>query len=465
MRSTEGAIAQGVTIQGLAKRLTVALWLSIFPFLGPVPAASAEEGLWTRQSLTGDWAGFRQAIQDRGLQFSAAYIGEAVGNLSGGIRRGTVYEGRLELDAVADLGKLANWTGATLYANAWITHGRGLSANYVANLNAVSSIEADRAARLYNFWLQQKTADKRFSLRLGQLAADDEFFVSDTAVPFVNSTFGWPAIVGVNLPGGGPSFPLAAPGVRARASLSDSFSLQAAVFSGDPAGAGFGDPLAKNKDGLAFHVTSDVLLLLEAAYATDREQAAAGLPFTLKLGGWAHSGRFPDQRFDAAGRSLADPSGTGVAAARRSDFGVYLVADKLLWRGADNRSVGSFFRLGAAPGDRNLLAWYLDAGVTYQGFRSGDLVGFALSYARVGEAARALDRDFPRFTGVDHLRRDDETVIEVTYMAKLAPWWVLQPDIQFIRHPGTHIASPADASGRTPLRNVLLLALRTTITF
>src|SRR6266853_1779525 len=86
-------------------------------------------------------------------------------------------------------------------------HGRGLSANYLGNnLLTASNIEASRATRLFDLWLQQQLFGGLLSVRAGQIAADDEFIISQYGANFVNSTFGWPAIPAVNAPSGGPAY-------------------------------------------------------------------------------------------------------------------------------------------------------------------------------------------------------------------------------------------------------------------
>jgi hypothetical protein len=45
-------------------------------------------------------------LQKYGVKFAATYIGEALGNPTGGLKRGTVYEGRLNLAVDVDLQKL-----------------------------------------------------------------------------------------------------------------------------------------------------------------------------------------------------------------------------------------------------------------------------------------------------------------------------------------------------------------------
>jgi hypothetical protein len=62
--------------------------------------------------------------------------------------------------------------------------------------------------RNYELWFQQNLLDDKISIRLGQLAADTEFVISDYAALFLNGTFGWPAFMYMNLPGGGPGLPV-----------------------------------------------------------------------------------------------------------------------------------------------------------------------------------------------------------------------------------------------------------------
>jgi hypothetical protein len=59
------------------------------------------------------------------------------------------------------------------------------------------------------------------AIKVGQQAADVEFFDSKTDDLLINGTFGWPAIFGTNLPAGGPAPPIAVPGGRVKAQLSD----------------------------------------------------------------------------------------------------------------------------------------------------------------------------------------------------------------------------------------------------
>ncbi len=180
----------------------------------------------------------------------------------------------------------------------------------------------------------------------------------------------------------------------------------------------------------------------------------------LKTGFWYHSGCFDDQRFDTAGRSLADPASTGVARRHCGNAGGYAVLDQALWRvpGSKERGLNAFVRFGANPFDRNLIGWYLDFGATFKRpltERADDTAGIAFGIARISGRAKALDRDFARL-GASRSVRDYEAVLELTYQAQIAPWLSIQPDLQFIFHPG-------GSSGA--VRDDIVLGVRTIVRF
>jgi porin len=436
----------------------------------PSPAATHEGGLWERDVLAGDFGGQRTALEARGVQFGLNYIGEILGNPTGGVKQGLVYEGRLEASFTLDLDKVAGWTGGLFHVNAYQIHGRGLSANDLGNnLLTVSGIEATRSTRLFDLWLQQDLFDGFLQVRAGQIAADDEFFISQYGAGFVNATFGWPSILAANLPSGGPVDPLATPGLRIRMTPTEGLTLSAAVLNGDPAGPGAGDPQQRDPSGTSFRLNDGAFAIAEGAYAINQGKGASGLPGIYKFGGWYHTGRFLDQRFDGNGLSLANPASSGAAAVHQGNYGIYAIADQMVWREADtaDQGLGVFLRLSGNPGDRNLIDFYTDGGVSYKGLlpeRDDDALKFGVAYARVSNAAADLDRDADRLASPRPVR-DFEIALELSYLAQVTPWWAVQPDIQYIAHPGGNIANPNSPVLIRAIPDALVVGLRTAITF
>ncbi len=243
--------------------------------------------------MTGDWGGARTALSDAGVSFNATYIGETLADVSGGIRRGEVYDARLELVADLDLEKIGGWAGALIHANAYQIHGRSLTQFFVGSGLAVSNIEAHPSTRLYTAWFQQNWFDDRLSIRAGQIAADDEFFIGPTGQNFMNTTFDTFPPAAFNLPSRGPLYPLATPGARLMVKPAENVQFLTAALSGDPAGQHSAiDPQIADDSGMTFNLNGGVFVISELQYQVSQDKDASGLPGVYKLGGWYHSGEF-----------------------------------------------------------------------------------------------------------------------------------------------------------------------------
>lgn len=410
-----------------------------------------------------DPAGKRKRLAQHGITYGSIYTSEVLGNLSGGVRRGALYEGKLEGFIAADLEKLAGLSGLRFFANAFqIHHTSGPRDQHFESLITISNIEATPTTRLSELWLEQKLFDDRFSIRFGQLAADAEFFISDVSQLFISSD--WPTITGVNLPSGGPAYPLATPGLRFKFDPSPQWSMLFAVFNGDP-----GNEATVNRYGTNFRVSDPPLLMAEVQYRYHQDKNSPGLAGTLRLGGWHHFGQFRDLRFDESGISLANPISSGHARLLRETSGIYGVVDQQIYRpaGGDAESgIRIFGRIAATPSDRNLVDFYLDGGIVFAGMVPGrpeDKFGASFLYAHMSDRARAFDRDRIAFTGIGQPLRDYELTFDLTYLAQITPGWSLQPLFQYIVHPGGHVPDPLSAS--RPVKNGALVGVRSTLKF
>ena len=403
------------------------------------------------------------------VQATLTYYGDLFDDAAGGVRPGAGYDGRLGLIIDVDLGEMLGWSGAALHTSIHEIHGTQFSASHLGNLMTVSGIEAHPSIRLFNLWVEQQIGDT-LSVRLGQFTAAQEFLVSPTANLFVNATFGWPALMSSDLPNGGPSYPEATPGVRMALTPSRGLTLRAAVFDGDPAGPGPGDPVQRDPHGLDFRVRDPPFVIAEAVLSrggaasgnTTQEGAAtgaAGLAGSVRLGAWLHAGRFADQgRAVGGGPLVAD----ATPLQHRSDFGVYAVVDQTLWRSPAGRTLAAFARLAAAPSDRNPIDLYADGGFSVAApfaSRPDDAFGVALAFARVSPRLSNLQQEFGPANGTGGPAGDFEMAAEITYQAKISAHWSLQPDLQVIIHPGARI-NPVGHEPPTP--DALVIGARAT---
>ncbi|MGA8155338.1 MAG: carbohydrate porin, partial [Rhodoplanes sp.] len=274
----------------------------------------------TSLPYNGDPTGLRALMAAYGVTFDLFYFNDVLGNVNGGLRRGFIDQGLLEYDMTVDLEKLIGWRGLTFYTNGFLIHNTGqILRDYVGGINSIATIEAMPTGRLSELWVQQSFWNGSASLRAGQLTSDVEFFLAEAALMFLQAD--WP-IMDADLPSFGPIYPLSTPGVRVKVDPNEHISVLAAVFNGDPAGPGEGDPQLRNKYGVNFRLKDPPFVIAEAQFRNNQGKTDTGLATTLKFGAWAHFGKFNDNRLADDGTLLADPDGSGRPLKRRTDNGV-----------------------------------------------------------------------------------------------------------------------------------------------
>ncbi|MDE1900849.1 MAG: carbohydrate porin [Alphaproteobacteria bacterium] len=436
-------------------------------------ASGSDELFGSRsQSALGDMGGLRPWLSRYGTSFNIEETSEILGNVSGGTHQGFDYDGLTQMDLQTDTQAAFGWYGGTFNISALQIHGRNLSADNLQSLQTASGIEADRGLRLWELWYQQKFLDEdRMDVKIGEQSLDTEFMTSQNASLFVNTMFGWPMLPSADMPDGGPAYPLSALGVRVRGRPDNSFTILGGVFNGSPA-----NKSGVNDSGTGFPLDGGTLAIAEIQYAYPALGAmvspdqGATLSGTYKLGFWYDSEDFADMHYDATGQSLANPAGTGDPRMHHGDYGIYAVADQMLWHSEqfDNRSLNIFGRaMGTPQADRNLVNFSLNAGLTLNEplpRRDDDTIGIGMGYANVSSAAAALDRDAALYSpGTYTPVRGGETFVEATYQYQITPWWQLQPDVQYVFNPGAGVAD-ANAPGQR-VGDEAVIGLRTNILF
>jgi porin len=431
----------------------------------PSPSDTSS-GLWERSNLLGDMGGLRTRLAGYGASLSITDVETLLGNVSGGVKQGAAMQGLTTAAVQLDTGKALGLPGGTFNVSALQIHGNNdFSTGYLRAIQTANGNEADNATRLWELWYDQVFSGGRFDIKFGQQSLDQEFIISKYSDLFVNTIAGWPAVPSADLYAGGPTYPLSSLGGRVQVKPTSTVTILAGVFDDNPPGGPFAnDPQSLDAGGTKFNLNTGALFLGEVQFATD---LVAGLPGTYKLGFWYDTGGFPDQAVDQQGLSLASPASDGVAAMHRHNHSIYGVVDQTLWRAKGSaRSLNAFFRVTGAPGDRNLLSFSANGGLTVTDplpGRANDTAGFEFGVAKVSNQAANLNRAATFFSGVNASIRGTETLIELTYQAQVTPWLQVQPDLQFILNPGGGLANPDTLS--TPLRNEVIVGVRSGITF
>jgi porin len=309
-----------------------------------------------------------KALGDTGALFKFNYWGEGFGNFSGGVKRGADYEGLLKIELTLDLQKLVHWDGATLYASMLYLHGEGISGRYVQDYNLLSNIDAYDSPRLFELWFQQTFLQGKFSIRVGQLTTDNDFFVSNNSALFINSAFGTIGTVLHDVVA--PIYPVGSEGVRLHYDISPSFYLQGMAMDDNPGLQNYDD-----KYGTQFgpNRSHGVLAFYEAGYVPDPSPGSSPMGPGYKLGGFFDSQFHPD---------ISD------ATSSHCSYGFYAVVDQPLYVAPGGtkdspEGLSAFTRVSYAPDQRNAVVYYFDAGFNETGLLPGrptDILGAAFSF-------------------------------------------------------------------------------------
>ncbi|KMQ84463.1 porin b carbohydrate-selective [Lasius niger] len=422
-----------------------------------------------RGEMLGSLFGVRNVLDHFGIKFGVMDIEEVWGNPTGGgpsqaegspvwggdgrgSSQSASYVGVTMLSLQADLKKTIGPKMGTFNISALQIRGRSLSQDHLGVFNPISGQEADRSFRLFELWYQQPFFHDIFDVRIGQMDLDTEFLISDYGGLYLNSNFGWPMIPSADLYSGGPSWPLASPGVRVRYRPSERFSFLFAASDDNPPGnqnnafaiqdgGDSADPtnqdVGRSASGTKFNMGTGALLIEELQYSVTFGKHHGGLPGIYKLGGYYDTGKYPSFYRNQQGEPLGNVHDRGdpnTPAWLRGNWAVYGIMDQMIWRPKHNpyQSVGIFFRGMGTQGDRNLITFAADAGINFKApfhNRPNDTLGLGWGIGVASSGARHFDME------TDAIKQTTENHMELTYQAMVTPWLNLQPDFQYIFRP------------------------------
>lgn len=344
--------------------------------------------------------------QEKQNSLQVSITQDLTSNLAGGIQTGQAQLGLINLDFTLSSGQMGFWNNGTFRIHIQNTYGQKPTEQLVGDVQVFSNIENGNYTYLYQFWYKHQLGN--LSLLLGKHDLNEVFFCSDLAGRYINSSFGIMPVASLNVPVS--IFPNTTLGFAGSYQFSSRVLLQAGLYNGTPG------ELSRLNFGTDLNLSaSNGFFYIGEAQLKDLTDKGSG---TYKIGAFHHSGHFksPDQ------------SGSG----KRGMSGIYLIADQPVYSepGAGQQGLSILTQIGYSPDINSLNDLYIAGGINYSGLLPGrpqDQVGLALAYASANKKLQQVpERGYTNC----------EAVIEATYNYCLTDKIIIQPDIQYIIHPG-----------------------------
>ncbi len=332
------------------------------------------------------------------LSFEAAYIGENMNVIKGGIKNGSGYEGMatMILDFTTDKANL--WKGGVLRINMVNTHGSSPSGEFIGDYQVASNIQAGNHSFIQELWYSQTFGPVTLTAGLQDLNV--EFAWTENGLLYLNSSFGIPPTLTGNIPAS--VFPLTTPGLTVNWTINDKITWINAIYDGSPT------DFENNNYNLKWRLSKadGIFTISEVSLSYSISQK----PGKIKAGIYNHT-HLLDQYDYPAGHDTTYSHKTGL----------YIIADQVLWQHPSlPRYLATFIQFGLSPDDYHYNQYYLGFGLNYYGLfnsKGKDALGLAVAHAGL------------------HANHYRESSIELTYRFPVLYRLFLQPDIQYIINP------------------------------
>jgi porin len=419
----------------------------------PIDRAAQSSGAQP-STLTGDWGGLRTLLSNEGIDIRSGFRDEAVTNVAGGQRASAAQAGQFDLGVTIDAQKLFGWTGGTLQTAMTYREGQPLPVNLLQQPQEIYG--RGDIARLVELSYEQKLFDDHLTVKFGRMP-EGEF--NDFGCDFANLTFcGPPAgnIVG-NYWFNAPIAQWAAWG---RVDVGN-VDFRTGVYETNP------QDLNLSFSPGWFCCATGVTVHAEVGWSPKFGPNA--LQGHYQAGFWDDTAGGPDVLLDATGRPFVL---TGLPPLHRDEqYGFYIQGiQQITGTGTYNpegdyrprkqsgwmttKGLAVFFNFIQTDRATATLDNQIAAGLLYAApfaSRPNDMIGVAIG--RTGYNSRAAAAIELANPGVAVPRA--EYPLELFYSYNVRPGWSVQPDFQFVVHPGGYVQASS----------VVILGLRTDLEF
>ncbi|MBX9742192.1 MAG: carbohydrate porin [Chthoniobacterales bacterium] len=418
------------------------------------------------ERASGNWFGWRESLESKGVGPSITYTADMAGNPVGGKSPGGfTYTDSFAFACLVETEKLFGWHGGYFMVSAIQRDGSNLSQQNIRNAFTVQQIYGGPTIHWYQLSYQQDFWNDRVSLKIGRIAVGDDFETSPLYWLYMNNGIdGMIQAVPVN--SRASVCPNATWGSYLKAKLPADMLLKLGVYQAVP---------QPSTNGLNwnFYPSNGVMLFSQyewtpeffkssfshRAQPTNKMKEArdlfvkppgsrTNLPASVIKGFQGHywmGGYYSSMEYSQFNSTLQIPNA----------YGFYWHADQTVYRPEPTSDKGLVLWSACALSPQqniSLLPFQVNAGAIYTGLipgRSEDLTifgaaygNFSTSYAGVQEAAGNGNRTY-------------ELVYEGGYRILLTKFAYFQPDIQWVINPG----------GSASIANALVLGAQMGVVF
>ncbi|MCX7863061.1 MAG: carbohydrate porin [Bacteroidales bacterium] len=304
---------------------------------------------------------------------------DIVNNISGGIKRGTVYKGLLAFDPNIRYGKFG-FKGSMCYS-----FGKSPSEELIGDMHVMSNIDADVGWFIFESYFFVES--KKFKGEIGILNMNEQFVMCENAQYLLNSSFGIPSHITHNTPVS--VYPLTTLGANFIKEFKNKFFLKLGIYDGFP------DHKISNRLSTAIQLNDGYFVIGEAAKYWEN--------IHFKMGSYYHSGK----------KSDIDSS-----LDLKAHQGFYSIIYKDLFKN-EKYHLSLFSQLSKSLHVHHYHNYYVGGGITLELCKKENTSQFSLGIAHAGDKRKYLE----------------ETVVELNYYRNIGKYIFIQPDIQYIINP------------------------------
>ena len=402
-----------------------------------LPASGTDGGYLFNLRPVG--ADFGRTLANYGIYLQAKDLSEVFSNVSGGDKRGTLFEGYTAFGFDLDLNRIAGVRGGSIHVLLDDLQGQPFAA-YSGSAYANNRSSRDGPAfRLQELSYEQSLFDNRVDLRLGRLPAYTQFDGSEIYCTFVTSLCRTPAAYTFDR--GYPPYLASSWAAVTQIRIAVPFYTNFGVYENEPIEAttnhgGFPGP------DWGLNYANGATIPVQFGYRTTLENDK--YPRAFSVGGFYNTGSYADPLLNTAGRNRIPVRRVAEDGCRRQRG--LCQAQQMVYRpdGSD-RGLTLFGGANWATSGEPNVERMLFAGAYYKGLfaeRPNDTLGFSSTLIDVDPRITERNNSVLAKTTGGHAS-GAELAYEVNYGIAVAPGMTLKPFLQFISHPDQATTTPS----------------------